>query len=62
MNSDVGIIGAGTIGGNLALNIADNDHTVAIFDIDKAKVQNSIEHQSMIELGRVTSPKLKMTK
>ncbi len=43
MKSDIGLIGAGAIGGNLALNIADNNHRVVVLDLDKAKVQNIVD-------------------
>lgn len=43
MFSDIGIIGAGAIGGNLALNLADNRHKVVVFDLDSNKVQKIID-------------------
>ena len=45
MNSDIGIIGAGAIGGNLALNFADNNHRVVLYDLDNAKVQSIINNE-----------------
>ncbi|MGB3727440.1 MAG: NADP-dependent phosphogluconate dehydrogenase [Glaciecola sp.] len=39
---DVGFIGLGVMGKNLALNLADNNYTVACFDLDKARVEDAL--------------------
>ena len=39
---DVGFIGLGVMGKNLALNLADNGYAVACFDLDKLKVQDAL--------------------
>jgi 6-phosphogluconate dehydrogenase len=36
---DMGIVGAGTMGGNLALNFADHGFSVAAYDVDPAKAR-----------------------
>lgn len=36
---DIGIAGAGTMGGNLALNFADHGFSVAVYDVDPAKAR-----------------------
>ncbi|QQX78950.1 NADP-dependent phosphogluconate dehydrogenase [Shewanella sp. KX20019] len=47
---DIGVVGLGVMGKNLALNIADNQYRVAAFDLDTAKVQGVIRQE---ELERV---------
>ena len=39
---DIGVIGLGVMGKNLALNIADNGFTIAAFDLDELKVEQII--------------------
>ncbi|MCL1143942.1 NADP-dependent phosphogluconate dehydrogenase [Shewanella gaetbuli] len=43
--SDVGVIGLGVMGKNLALNIADNGYHVAAFDVDTAKINAALEQE-----------------
>ncbi len=45
---DIGVIGLGVMGKNLALNIADNGYRIAAFDIDDDKT-NSVVDQSLQE-------------
>lgn len=47
---DIGFIGLGVMGKNLALNLADNGYTVAAFDLDSRKVDAAIA-QDMSERG-----------
>ncbi|MCG9747076.1 NADP-dependent phosphogluconate dehydrogenase [Shewanella sp. Isolate8] len=42
---DIGVIGLGVMGKNLALNIADNDYRVAAFDLDSAKIDALLEQE-----------------
>lgn len=42
---DIGVIGLGVMGKNLALNIADNQYHVAAFDLDANKVQHLVEQE-----------------
>ncbi|CAM3895386.1 NADP-dependent phosphogluconate dehydrogenase [Shewanella aquimarina] len=42
---DIGMIGLGVMGKNLALNIADNDYRVAAFDLDSAKIDALLEQE-----------------
>ena len=39
---DVGVVGLGVMGKNLALNIADNHYSVAAFDLDTEKVEGVV--------------------
>jgi len=50
---DLGLIGAGVMGQNLALNIESKGHSVAIFDIDENKVKSFVEKRAR---GRNISP------
>ncbi len=43
--SDIGVIGLGVMGKNLALNIADNGYQVAAFDLDSDKVNTAINQE-----------------
>ncbi|MCL1117859.1 MULTISPECIES: NADP-dependent phosphogluconate dehydrogenase [Pseudomonadati] len=43
--SNIGVIGLGVMGKNLALNIADNGYHVAVFDLDTAKVNAALEQE-----------------
>ncbi|MBM7073293.1 NADP-dependent phosphogluconate dehydrogenase [Shewanella sp. 202IG2-18] len=45
---DIGVIGLGVMGKNLALNIADNGFTVAAFDLDGQKIEQLI-NQARVE-------------
>ncbi|MCH4296592.1 NADP-dependent phosphogluconate dehydrogenase [Shewanella sp. 3B26] len=47
---DIGVIGLGVMGKNLALNIADNGYRVAAFDLDGAKVRAAVS-QSAAEVA-----------
>lgn len=47
---DIGFIGLGVMGKNLALNLADNGYKLAAFDLDKDKVADAIK-QDEIERG-----------
>lgn len=42
---DIGVIGLGVMGKNLALNIADNHYRVAAFDLDSAKIDALLEQE-----------------
>ncbi len=50
---DLGLIGAGVMGQNLALNIESRGYSVAIFDIDREKVRSFIEKRAQ---GKNISP------
>ncbi|MDL2195706.1 NADP-dependent phosphogluconate dehydrogenase [Shewanella algae] len=47
--SDIGVIGLGVMGKNLALNIIDNGYRVAAFDLDSRKV-TAAENQAKVEV------------
>ncbi|WP_370660997.1 NAD(P)-binding domain-containing protein [Psychrosphaera algicola] len=47
---DVGFIGLGVMGKNLALNLADNGYKIAAFDLDTDKVNDAIK-QDEVERG-----------
>lgn len=47
---DIGFIGLGVMGKNIALNLADNGYKIACFDLDKDKVADAIE-QDQEETG-----------
>ena len=47
---DIGFIGLGVMGKNLALNLADNGYTIAAFDLDTEKVASAIK-QDELERG-----------
>lgn len=47
--SDIGVIGLGVMGKNLALNIIDNGYRVAAFDLDSRKVA-AAENQAKVEV------------
>lgn len=49
---DIGVIGLGVMGKNLALNIADNQYRVAAFDLDAVKVQGVVQQEKS---DRITS-------
>jgi 6-phosphogluconate dehydrogenase len=42
---DIGLIGAGVMGGNLALNMADHGFSVAVYDVDAQKVSRFVENE-----------------
>lgn len=42
---DIGVIGLGVMGKNLALNIADNRYRVAAFDLDSTKRDALLEQE-----------------
>lgn len=44
---DVGFIGLGVMGKNLALNLADNGYKIAAFDLDTDKVNDAIKQDEM---------------
>ncbi|GIU23476.1 NADP-dependent phosphogluconate dehydrogenase [Shewanella sp. MBTL60-007] len=44
---DIGVIGLGVMGKNLALNIADNNYRVAAFDLDEIKVQDTVKQEEL---------------
>ncbi|MCL1074006.1 NADP-dependent phosphogluconate dehydrogenase [Shewanella dokdonensis] len=48
-SADIGVIGLGVMGKNLALNIVDNGYRVAAFDLDAAKV-SAAEQQALAEV------------
>ena len=41
-NCDIGFVGAGVMGKNLILNLADHGYKVAVFDLDKKKLESVI--------------------
>ncbi|WP_394200435.1 NADP-dependent phosphogluconate dehydrogenase [Shewanella waksmanii] len=43
---DIGVIGLGVMGKNLALNIADNHYHVAAFDLDENKIKQLVEQEA----------------
>ena len=47
---DIGFIGLGVMGKNLVLNLADNGYSIAAFDLDFAKVEDTIK-QDLAETG-----------
>lgn len=44
---DIGFIGLGVMGKNLALNLADNGYKIAAFDLDTEKVEAAIEQDTL---------------
>ena len=48
---DIGFIGLGVMGKNLALNLADNGYKIAAFDLDQQKIDDAIA-QDTEEYGR----------
>jgi 6-phosphogluconate dehydrogenase len=44
---DIGFIGLGVMGKNLALNLADNGYKIAAFDLDTEKVDDAIKQDSL---------------
>lgn len=44
---DVGFIGLGVMGKNLALNLADNHYKVACFDLDQSKVDEALSQDAL---------------
>ncbi|MCK8044250.1 NADP-dependent phosphogluconate dehydrogenase [Shewanella sp. 1CM18E] len=44
---DIGVIGLGVMGKNLALNIVDNQYRVAAFDLDELKVQDTVRQEEL---------------
>jgi 6-phosphogluconate dehydrogenase len=51
---DIGFIGLGVMGKNLVLNLADNGFSIAAFDLDISKVENTIA-QDKAESGSSTA-------
>lgn len=49
--SDIGVIGLGVMGKNLALNIADNQYHVSAFDLDPVKVNGVIQQEKQERIG-----------
>ncbi|WP_198780235.1 NADP-dependent phosphogluconate dehydrogenase [Shewanella putrefaciens] len=49
--SDIGVIGLGVMGKNLALNIADNQYHVSTFDLDPVKVNGVIQQEKQERIG-----------
>ncbi|NKF51023.1 NADP-dependent phosphogluconate dehydrogenase [Shewanella sp. WXL01] len=49
--SNIGVIGLGVMGKNLALNIADNGYHVAVFDLDHQKVIATVEQEQAERLA-----------
>ncbi|QSX31129.1 NADP-dependent phosphogluconate dehydrogenase [Shewanella cyperi] len=50
--ADIGVIGLGVMGKNLALNIVDNGYRVAAFDLDQAKVEAAVSQAATEVPGR----------
>ncbi|ABZ77448.1 6-phosphogluconate dehydrogenase, decarboxylating [Shewanella halifaxensis HAW-EB4] len=58
---DIGVIGLGVMGKNLALNIADNQYRVAAFDLDELKVQDTVAQEELERkryLKQITEPRI----
>ncbi|GIU24822.1 NADP-dependent phosphogluconate dehydrogenase [Shewanella schlegeliana] len=58
---DIGVIGLGVMGKNLALNIADNQYRVAAFDLDELKVQDTVLQEELERkryLKKITEPRI----
>ncbi|GIU10142.1 MULTISPECIES: NADP-dependent phosphogluconate dehydrogenase [unclassified Shewanella] len=58
---DIGVIGLGVMGKNLALNIADNQYKVAAFDLDEHKVQDTVQQEERERkqyLKQITEPRI----
>ncbi|ABV88114.1 NADP-dependent phosphogluconate dehydrogenase [Shewanella pealeana] len=58
---DIGVIGLGVMGKNLALNIADNQYRVAAFDLDEIKVQDTVNQEKLERqqyLKQITEPRI----
>ncbi|MGS0729630.1 NAD(P)-binding domain-containing protein, partial [Shewanella sp. 0m-11] len=58
---DIGVIGLGVMGKNLALNIADNQYRVAVFDLDNIKVQDTVKQEELERkqyLKQITEPRI----
>lgn len=49
--NDIGVIGLGVMGKNLALNIADNQYHVSAFDLDPVKVNGVIQQEKQERAG-----------
>ncbi|WP_394129797.1 NADP-dependent phosphogluconate dehydrogenase [Shewanella maritima] len=45
--AQIGVIGLGVMGKNLALNIADNNYKVAVFDLDNQKVSAALAQEQL---------------
>lgn len=50
--SDIGVIGLGVMGKNLALNIADNQYRVSAFDLDPVKVNGVLQQEKQERVGQ----------
>ena len=48
---DIGVIGLGVMGKNLALNIADNEYKVAAFDLDNHKIDGLLKQEESERLA-----------
>lgn len=44
---DIGFIGLGVMGKNLALNLADNGYKIAVFDLDQQKIEEAIAQDKL---------------
>ncbi|QDZ90660.1 NADP-dependent phosphogluconate dehydrogenase [Shewanella decolorationis] len=50
--NDIGVIGLGVMGKNLALNIADNQYRVSAFDLDPVKVNGVLQQEKQERVGQ----------
>lgn len=50
--NDIGVIGLGVMGKNLALNIADNQYRVSVFDLDPVKVNGVLQQEKQERVGQ----------
>ncbi|HPN38854.1 MAG TPA: decarboxylating NADP(+)-dependent phosphogluconate dehydrogenase [Melioribacteraceae bacterium] len=44
---DIGVIGTGVMGGNLAINIANNNYSVVVYDKNKTSLEKYIQHKTL---------------
>ncbi|MGL4936585.1 NADP-dependent phosphogluconate dehydrogenase [Shewanella sp.] len=52
--NDIGVIGLGVMGKNLALNIADHHYRVSAFDLDPVKVQGLVTQEQQERAGQAS--------
>ena len=51
---DIGFVGAGVMGKNLILNLADHGYRVAAFDLDHKKLESVISQDVLETNGHIT--------
>ncbi|MCV2401447.1 NADP-dependent phosphogluconate dehydrogenase [Marinomonas sp. C2222] len=57
-NCNIGFVGLGVMGKNLALNLADHGYRVAGFDLDTSKVQDTLNTEAAERPESVTQPRI----